>query len=69
MIKHYVGLGVWKFLRSVLAALGGVQSQKQRQQDFAEDNLARIITICFVGAVVLILVVLVMVNMALTDGE
>jgi len=69
MIKHYVGLGIWKFLRSVLAALVGVQSQKQRQQDFAEDNLARIIAICFVGAAVLIFVVLVTVNMALPEGN
>ena len=69
MIKPIVGLGVWKFLQSILAALGGVQSQKKRQQDFAEDNLLRFIAICFAAAVVLILVVLVMVNMALPEGK
>jgi hypothetical protein len=67
MIRQCIGLGLWKFLQSVIAALAGVQSQKKHQQDFAGDNLLRIIGICFGAAVVLILVVLVMVNMALPD--
>ena len=67
MKKHPRNRGIWKFLQSMLAALGGVQSQKELEQDFAEDNLLRIISVCFVAAVVLILVVLVMVNIAMPD--
>ncbi|HBD23893.1 MAG TPA: hypothetical protein DC023_05620 [Oceanospirillaceae bacterium] len=67
MTRQFIGLGLWKFLQSVISVLAGVQSQNKRQQDFAGDNLLRIISTCLGGAVVLILVVLVMVNMALPD--
>lgn len=67
MLGQNIGLGLWKFLQSVIAALVGVQSQNKRQQDFAGDNLLRVIGISLVAAVVLILVILMMVNMALPD--
>jgi hypothetical protein len=67
MIKHNAKLAIWEFLQSILAALGGVQSEKKRQQDFVDDNLLRIISVCFVAAVVLVLIVLVMVNIAMPE--
>ncbi|MCP4789830.1 MAG: DUF2970 domain-containing protein [Gammaproteobacteria bacterium] len=53
------------FVQSVLAALVGVQSKEKQESDFSEGGLERMLAITFVCAIVFVLIVLFMVNLAL----
>ena len=53
------------YLQSALAAFAGIQSESKRQEDFAENNLSRIISVAFGSLVIFVVVVWIMVSIAL----
>lgn len=56
-------LGVWDVIKSVVAALFGVQSEQNRQRDFAQDSPAAYIVIGVVMIGVFVATLLAIVGM------